>query len=114
MAELARPAAPDKGGQKAVEYLLGHMNALAITVLVIIIAGGLVWWFLDGHFLSRLRTAHPEVWQALGPPNKVFDDWGMAYGHAVEEFCRRPEFRSQCGTDVVKLAAFVRVYHRIY
>ena len=90
------------------------MNTLAVIALVLIFAGGVLWWFLDDHVLSRLRTSHPEIWQALGPPNKVFDDWGMAYSHAVEEFCRRPEFRSQCSADVVKLAAFVRAYHRIY
>ena len=90
------------------------MEALAIITLVIMAAGGITAWFLDDHVLSRLRAAHPEIWQALGPPNKVFDDWGMAYTHAVEEFCRRSDFRSQCSADVVKLAAFVRMYHRIY
>src|SRR6185436_4931035 len=90
------------------------MDAFAAIVLVIILAGGVVWWFLDDRVLSLLRAAHPEIWQALGPPNKVFDDWGMACTHAVEEFCRRPDFRSQCGADVVKLARFVRMYHRIY
>ena len=90
------------------------MNALAVITLILILAGGVLWWFLDDHVLSRLRASHPEVWQALGPPNKVFDDWGMAYSHAVEEFCRRSDFRSQCSADVVKLATFVRMYHRVY
>ena len=90
------------------------MHTLAVISLVLIFAGGVLWWFLDDRVLSRLRASHPEVWQALGPPNKVFDDWGLAYTHAVEEFCRRPEFRSQCGGDVVKFATFVRMYHRIY
>ena len=90
------------------------MNALAIITLVIIGAGGVAWWFLDNRVLSRLRASHHEIWQALGPPNRVFDDCGMAYTQAVEEFCRRPEFRSQCGADAVKLATFVRIYHRVY
>ena len=90
------------------------MEALAIIAFAVMVAGGVIAWFLDDHVLSRLRAAHPEIWQALGPPNKVFDDWGMAYTHAVEEFCRRPDFQSQCDASVVKLAAFVRVYHRVY
>jgi hypothetical protein len=90
------------------------MKALVIISFALIAVGGVIAWFLDDRVLSRLRASHPDIWQALGPPNKVFDDWGMAYSHAVEEFCRRPEFRSQCGADVVKLATFVRMYHRAY
>jgi hypothetical protein len=90
------------------------MNELVVIILVLIVAGGVLWGFLDDHVLSRLRVSHPEIWHALGPPNKVFDDCGMAYTHAVEEFCRRPDFRSQCGADVVKFATFVRMYHRVY
>lgn len=88
------------------------MDTLAITAIVLLVAGCLFGWTLDDRVLTRLRFSHPDIWQALGPPSKVFDDMGMAYFHAVEEFCRRPEYRSQCDPDFVRLAVFARNYHR--
>src|SRR5881394_970586 len=90
------------------------MHTLAIVAFVLLFAGGVFAWLLDDQVLSRLCTSHPEIWQSLGPPTKVFDDWGMERTRAVEEFCRRPEFRSQCDGKVVKLAVFARMYHRVY
>ena len=90
------------------------MHPLAIIAFALLIAGGVFARLLDDQVLSRLRTSYPDIWEALGPPTKVFDDWGMACTRAVEEFCRRPEFRSQCDAKVVKLAAFARMYHRVY
>jgi hypothetical protein len=90
------------------------MQSLAIIAFTLLIAGGFFAWMLDDQVLSRLRTSHPDIWEALGPPTKAFDDWGMERTKAVEEFCRRPEFRSQCDDKVVKLARFARRYHRVY
>jgi len=69
---------------------------------------------LDDEVLSRLRTEHPDIWDALGPPTRMIDDWGMARARAIEDFCRRPDFVSQCDRTLVKMATFASMYHKIY
>jgi hypothetical protein len=90
------------------------MNVLLMIALVSTVSSGLLLWFLDERLLSRLRVSHPEIWQALGPPNRYFDCWGITSTNAVEELCRRSDLLSRCSADIFRLAMFVRLYHRGY
>ena len=85
------------------------------TFLAIALVAGAVGGFvLHDMFLSRLRALHPDIWDALGPPSRFFDDSGLATFSAVRQFFRRPEYQAQCTAELVKLANCARIYVRVY
>ena len=83
-------------------------------LLVLLVVGVVVEDVLQEVLFSRLRARHPDIWEALGPPTKVFDDGGSANFWAVRAFFRRPEYQQRCSPELVKWARFIRIYDRIY
>ena len=76
-----------------------------LTILAILfglLTGGLILGLvLDDLLLRRLRARHPDLWQALGSPDRVFDDEGLAGRRAVRRLYRAPELRLRCSPEVL-------------
>ena len=90
------------------------MNALLAILVLLLVVGAIVELVLEDMLLSRLRARHPEIWQALGPPTKMFDDGGFERFYALREFFRRPEYQQRCSPELVNWARFIRIYDRVY
>ena len=90
------------------------MDTLLAILLILLVVGVVIELVLQELLFSRLRARHPDIWQALGPPTKFFDDGGSANFWAVRAFFRRPEYQRQCSAELLKWARFIRIYDRIY
>jgi hypothetical protein len=90
------------------------MHTLIATLFVLLVLGAAIGLSLNQVLLSRLRFRHPDIWEAIGAPSKVFDDGGSASLRSVQKVLRNAEFQARCGVDVVRLARLTRVYDRAY
>jgi hypothetical protein len=89
-----------------------------LTVLTILfgvlVIGAIVGLILHDELLARLRAQHPDIWQTLGSPDRVFDDGGLAGFRAVRRLYRQPDLRARCCSEIVALISRTRVYGRGY
>jgi len=90
------------------------MDAILAILVALVVIGGVGDLVLHDLLLSRLRARHPDIWQALGPPTKVFDDFGFERYMAVQQFLGRPEYQRECDQELLKLARFIRIYYRVF
>jgi hypothetical protein len=95
-------------------WLFGKMLALLTIFLGVLIVGGIVGLVLHDTLLTRLRGLDPDLWQALGAPDKVFDDGGLAGLRAVRRLYRQPDLRRRCSPEMVAAMNRARTYGRAY
>src|SRR5713101_2385172 len=90
------------------------MLTLLTILLGVLVIGAIVRFVLQDVLLGRLRAQHPDLWQTLGSPDRVFDDGGLAGFRAVRRLYRQPDLRRRCSFEVVALIDRTRAYGRAY
>src|SRR5258707_9580511 len=90
------------------------MLALLTIFLGVLVVGAIVGLVLHDTLLTRLRGLHPDLWRALGSPDKVFDDGGLAGLRAVRRLYRQPDLRHRCSPKMVVAINWTRTYGRAY
>jgi hypothetical protein len=84
------------------------MDAFLTIILAVIVAAVFVGWMLEDQVCERLRTAHPDLWESLGSPDRFFDDLGMARRSALSRLRRDADLLGRCSADIILLLNRVR------
>jgi|SRR5579859_1042211 len=79
------------------------------TLLVLFVAG----FSLQRAFLARLRTQHPQTWEALGCPT-LFLNNSIKNSLAVQRFIWRREYRKLGDPQTTRLANLLRICLAVY
>jgi hypothetical protein len=90
------------------------MLTLLTVLFGMLVVGAIVGLILHDALLARLRARHPGLWQALGSPDRVFDDGGLAGLSAVRRLYRQPELAHRCCPEIVAMISRARTYGRAY
>jgi hypothetical protein len=90
------------------------MLALLAVSLGVLALGGIAGFVLHDMLLRRVRALHPEIWVALGSPDRTFDDGGLAGCRAARRLYRQPALRHRCSPKLVALIKCTRAYGRVY
>ena len=90
------------------------MLTVATILLAAITIGAVVGVVLHQELLRLLRFQQPDLWQALGAPERVFDDGGLAGFSAVARLYREPALQNRCSPDVLAVIKRNRAYGRAY
>jgi hypothetical protein len=90
------------------------MIIVLIVVLGALVTGAFVALLLHEALLGRLRKRHPDLWELLGAPDRVFDDGGLAGFRAVRRVYAEPTLRDRCAPDVLSLLSTNRKFGRAY
>ena len=90
------------------------MLTLLTILLGVLVIGAIEGFVLHELLLGQLRVQHPDAWQTLGSPDRVFDDGGLTGFRAVRRLCREPDLRRRCSSEVVALIARTRAYGKAY
>jgi len=90
------------------------MQALITIGVVVLVAGAIARWGLDDCICAELRKAYPAIWQALGSPDRYFDDFGLARYLALEQLTRDRELLSCCEGSIRKWIHLRRGIGRIW
>lgn len=87
-------------------------TVLLLLGLATTVVGRLVAWVLEDQACSELRARHPGVWSAIGSPDKVFDDFGLARHYALERLRRDPQLMALCASGVLAHLRLNRIIGR--
>jgi hypothetical protein len=90
------------------------MSSLIIVAFILIALGFVILAAVDDRICTELRSCHGAVWQAIGSPNRVLDDFGFSRYYALQNLYRRPELLSQCGAALLRRIKFRRFAARMY
>ena len=77
------------------------MDVLLLIGLAALLVGVVAVWTLEDGICAELRAKHPDVWDALGSPNRFFDDFGSARHSALEKLCRNPQLMTACSAQLL-------------
>ena len=89
------------------------MNAL-IVLGVVLLVGAVIFLTLEDRICTELRGCHRELWEAIGSPERVFDDAGMARRNALAKLHNSPELLGECRLELVRMIKVRHVLGRIY
>jgi hypothetical protein len=89
------------------------MRALVLIFAIASLVGGL----LCNALLSRLRSRHPQMWEAMGRPNPFFFLYapgGIAGRIAMLRFLWHEDYLVLQDSQLTSLARFIRLYFAGY
>jgi hypothetical protein len=89
------------------------VNFLIILSIVLFVNVG-IFLALEDRICAELRWRYGEVWKAIGSPERVFDDGGMARWIALSKLHKSPELLRQCSAELVRKLKLRKMLGRIY
>lgn len=89
------------------------MNALIVLGIVLLV-GVVIFLTLEDKICTELRGRHPKLWEAIGSPEKVFDDAGMARRNALAKLHNSPALLGDCRPELVRMIEVRHMLGRIH
>ena len=89
------------------------MEGLLGFLFVLLMVGCVLGLILQFSFLGRLRTRHPQAWEALGCPS-LFLNNSIGNSVAVLRFIWTRDYRALGDEQFVRFADFLRMYYAAY
>ena|SRR5258706_6573507 len=89
------------------------MHALLPILFIALVMSAVVGFVIQHAFLTRLRTHHTPIWEALGRPT-LFLNNSITNSIAVLRFLWRREYQTLGDHRSVRLARFLRSYLALY
>ena len=90
------------------------MNVLLLIGLAVLVSGAVVAWTLEDRICAELRASHGVVWEAIGSPGRVFDDFGLTRYFALQYLYRHGELLAKCNVSLLRRIRLRRVLGRVY
>jgi len=95
------------------DVFFSKMEPLIAILFIVLAISCLVGFILHCVFLSRLRTRHPQTWEALERP-ALFLNNSIGNGVAVQRFLWQRKYRELGDEQFVRFADFLRLYYAAY
>jgi hypothetical protein len=90
------------------------MHVFLLIGLAVLVSGAVVGWTLEDRICAELRACHAVVWEAIGSPDRVFDDFGSARYFALRYLYRHPELLAKCNVSLLRRIRLRRMLGRLY